>query len=75
MTANGKRYVVVASVGAAIGGAGAFVYGNVNALERMAAEASGMPLWSWHQLPFTLPWAILGAFIAVGLRWLNLRRM
>jgi hypothetical protein len=47
----------------------------VNDLERMAAEADGMPLWSLHQVPFTVPFALLGAAVGIGSRWIWLRRV
>ena len=48
-----------------LGAVASFIYFNIDPVERMAAEADGMPFWSVHQLPFTLPWGLAGA--AVGL--------
>jgi hypothetical protein len=57
-------------VGAVAGFAASYLYTNLDDLERMAAEADGAPLWSWYEVPFTLPWVLLGAllsFLAVSL--------
>jgi len=49
-------------IGAPVGFVGSYLYSNLDELERMGAEADGFPLWSWYAMPFTLPWAVLGAF-------------
>ena len=63
------RFVLASLVGALLAFLSAFVYFNMNDLERMAAEADGVPLWSVYQLPFTLPFALAGAALGLGLRW------
>ena len=67
-------YALMALLGALFGGASSFVYFNINDVERIAAEADGMPLWSAYQLPFTLPCASVGALCAIMLWWLLERR-
>jgi hypothetical protein len=47
------------------GFATSYLYLNLDDLEQMAAEADGFPLWSWYQVPFTLPWVVLGALVSL----------
>ena len=53
-----------AVVGALLGFVASYLYLNLNWMERIAAETDGYPPWSWYQVPYTLPWAVLGALIA-----------
>ena len=69
MIASWCSHGLWAAVGALLFGAGSFVYFNVDELELMAASASGMPSWSYHQLPYTLPFGFMGAWCATALRW------
>jgi hypothetical protein len=59
------QYALASLVGAVAGSATAFVYLNVDPLERMAAAADGFPRWTLWQLPFTIPEAALGAVVGV----------
>jgi hypothetical protein len=59
--------------GAVLGGALEYVYLNTATIEVLAANADGVPLWSWWQVPFALPGACAGALVgvavAVAIRW------
>jgi hypothetical protein len=72
MTPNRIGYKIPALIGATIGAVASYVYFNTNALETMAAEADGFPLWSVYEIPFTLPWAVLGAICSTVL-WMIFR--
>jgi xanthine/uracil permease len=52
-------------IGATIGFVASYLYFNLDDIERMAAEADGFPLWSWYEVPFTLPWVVLGALVSL----------
>jgi hypothetical protein len=60
---------LVPLISAVVAAGSAFVYFNVNVLERAAAETDGVPMWSVHQVPYTLPFALAGAAIGIALRW------
>ena len=57
-----KRWLATGAViGFVVGCGAAFLYFNVDPLERMAAAADGFSRWSPWGLFFTLPWGFIGA--------------
>jgi H+/Cl- antiporter ClcA len=58
-------FAVGAIIGFVIGCGAAFLYLNVDPLERTAAAADGFSRWSPWQLPFTLPWGVLGGVAGI----------
>ena len=62
----GNPILGFASLGFVAGAGIAFVYANMDPLELMYAEAKGFPRWTLHGLPFTAPWAMLGALLGAA---------
>ncbi len=50
-------------LGALVAAVGMYVYLNTASIEVLAAQADGVPLWSWYQAPFVLPEALAGGLV------------
>jgi len=56
-----RWFAIGAVIGFVVGCGAAFIYFNVDPLERTAAAADGFSRWSPWGLFFTLPWGFIGA--------------
>jgi hypothetical protein len=68
------RLTAFVAGGAFLGGAAEYVHLNAARIEVLAVNADGFPLWSQWQIPFTLPGAVAGALVGLGVGTVLRRR-
>jgi TctA family transporter len=59
-----------AVLGAVCGGTLNWILINTAGVEIEAARADGFPLWSWHQVPFVIPGAVMAALTGALVGWI-----
>lgn len=56
-------------VGFVLGAIASYIILNIDPLEREVAKADGIPLWSWYQVPFALPGAVMAGLFGAFAGW------